>query len=131
MKNKYLYNQKNKQDLLKKLSNESFQRVTCSFYRYVSLNRLNELRDSLFLDWNKLNILGRVYLAKEGVNAQLSIPEQNLELFKVSLNTKRSFLNMHLKFAIQEGLSFLKLVIKIKEELFTRKKSTQSFTVFQ
>ena len=117
MKNKYLYNQKNKQDLLKDLSNESFQRVTCSFYRYIPLKKLKELRDILFLDWNKLNILGRVYLAKEGVNAQLSIPEQNLELFKVSLNINRSFLNMPLKFAIQEGLSFLKLVIKIKKEI--------------
>ena len=121
MKNKYLYNQKNKQDLLKNLSNESFQRVTCSFYRYIPLNKLKELRDILFLDWNKLNILGRVYLAKEGVNAQLSVPQQNLDLFKASLNANRSFLNMPLKFAIQDGLSFLKLIIKIKEEIVAYK----------
>ena len=88
MKKKYLYNQKNKEELIKILENEKFKRATVSFYKYVELNNLENLRDDLFISWNKLNILGRVYIAKEGINAQISIPEKNLSKFqsKLSLN---------------------------------------------
>ena len=56
MKNKYLYNQKNKNDLIKQINNEPFQRVTCSFYKYVSMDKLKGLRDELYLKWNALGI---------------------------------------------------------------------------
>ena len=52
MKNKYLYNQKNKEYLLEDLKKEPFKRVTLSFYKYIPLNALKELRDSLFSEWN-------------------------------------------------------------------------------
>ena len=121
MKNKYLYNQKNKDQLLEVIKNESFNRITCSFYKYTPLNNLEDLRNNLFLEWNKLKILGRIYLAKEGVNAQLSIPEHHFDLFVTSLNAFDPFKKISLKFAIQEGLSFLKLTIKIKDEIVAYK----------
>ena len=75
MKKKYLYNQKNKNELLKIIKNEDFKRNTISFYKYVKLDNLDILRDQLYLSWRKLNVLGRVYIAKEGINAQINIPE--------------------------------------------------------
>ena len=45
MKNKYLYNQKNKEQLLDDLKEEPFTRVTLSFYKYTPLANLKELRD--------------------------------------------------------------------------------------
>ena len=71
---KDLYNQKNKKDLLQKIRNEPFDRITLSFYKYTKLKNLDVLRDELYLKWKDLNILGRVYLAPEGINAQISIP---------------------------------------------------------
>ena len=66
MKNKYLYNQKNKSDLIQDINNESFKRITCSFYRYIEIkDDLQKIRNELFISWNKLNILGRIY-AEEG-----------------------------------------------------------------
>ena len=121
MKSKYLYNQKNKEHLLEDLKKEPFKRVTLSFYKYIPLNALKELRDSLFLEWNHMKILGRIYLSKEGINAQLSIPEENLDIFKVSMSSKKAFKKILLKYALQEGLSFLKLTIKIKDEIVAYK----------
>ncbi len=121
MKNKYLYNQKNKEQLLNDLENENFERTTCSFYKYVKLDNLNELRDELFLKWSELKILGRIYLSFEGINAQLSIPNNNINIFKNYLSNNIFFKNIPLKFAVQDGLSFLKLVIKIKDEIVAYK----------
>jgi len=121
MKNKDLYNQKNKEELLKNLKKEKFKRITLSFYKYIELNNLEEVRHNLFLEWNKLNILGRIYLSIEGINAQISVPEHNADLFKQSINNNLVFKNVLLKFAIQEGISFLKLTIKIKDEIVAYK----------
>ena len=127
MKNKYLYNQKNKEQLLQELEKESFKRVTLSFYKYVPLKNIEQLRDFLFLEWNKLKVLGRVYLSKEGINAQVSIPENNLNTFKSSINSKKSFKNAPLKYALQDGISFLKLTIKIKDEIVAYKISKSEY----
>ena len=77
-----LYNKQNKEQLLEIITKEGFQRVTCSFYKYVPLENLQELRDELYSQWQELKVLGRIYLAKEGINAQISLPEFNVEKFK-------------------------------------------------
>ena len=121
MKNKYLYNQKNKEQLLEDLKKESFKRITLSFYKYVALENLEELRHSLFLEWCKIKILGRIYLSTEGINAQLNVPEHNLDKFKASIKSKKPFKNIPFKYAVQDGISFLKLTIKIKDEIVSYK----------
>jgi len=127
MKNKYLYNQKNKSELIKEIQNEPFKRITCSFYRYVNINNLKKLRDELFISWNGMKILGRIYLAKEGVNAQISIPEDKFNIFKEDLNSRKYFKNIPFKFAFEEGISFLKLTIKIKSEIVAYKISSNDY----
>ena len=121
MKNKDLYNQKNKEQLLEELQKEEFKRITLSFYKYIPLENLEELRHNLFLEWNAIKILGRIYLSKEGINAQLSIPEYNIDKFRASINSQKAFKNIPFKYAVQEGISFLKLTIKIKDEIVAYK----------
>ena len=53
MKNKYLYNQKNKEELIEKINKEPFDRITCSFYKYVKLENVQQLRDDLYSKWRK------------------------------------------------------------------------------
>ena len=43
-----LYNKKNKEQLIEKLESETFSRTTLSFYKYVYLENLLELRDKLY-----------------------------------------------------------------------------------
>ncbi|MGY8763294.1 MAG: oxygen-dependent tRNA uridine(34) hydroxylase TrhO, partial [Fidelibacterota bacterium] len=73
--------------------------------------------DQLFIDWNKLNILGRIYVATEGINAQLSVPEQNWSQFRESMNSFPFLRNVLIKKAIQDGNSFYKLTVKVRKEL--------------
>ena len=117
-----LYNKKNKEQLIKQLKKENFDRLTLSFYRYVNINKnLNELRDHLYEKWSQINILGRIYIAKEGINAQISIPENKLTKFETDLNSYKEFKNMKLKFAVEEQISFYKLIIKVKNEIVAYK----------
>ena len=59
-----LKNKLNKEDCLKNLAAEDFERVTLSFYRYVDVQHPRAFRDELFRQWNELGIFGRVYLSK-------------------------------------------------------------------
>ena len=74
---KNMFNKLSKEQGLKLLEQEGFERKTISFYRYVIIDSPYELRDELYESWKELGVLGRIYLAHEGVNAQLSIPESN------------------------------------------------------
>lgn len=112
-----LYNKKDKATLLRELAQENFVRKTLSFYRYVKLDDLKALRDALFLEWRELNVLGRVYVAHEGINAQISLPEHNLELFREKLDQRPQFKDVPFKMAVEEGASFFKLIVKIKHEI--------------
>ena len=114
---KDLYNQKNKAELINDLKKESFKRTTLSFYQYTKINNLEDLRDSLFLEWKNLEVLGRVYIASEGINAQISIPNHNIDLFNKNIENHHFLKNINFKKAVIEGLSFIKLVIKIKNEI--------------
>ena len=109
MSDRKLYNIYGKKQLNEKLRDETFKRITCSFYNYFNISEPESLRDPLYDEFEKNNILGRVYIAKEGINAQISIPENDWDSF-IALIRKYPFMkNVHIKKAIQEGLSFLKL----------------------
>ena len=117
MKKETLYNKKNRLDLENELKNEIFSRVTCSFYRYVFIENPELLRDELYREWSTLQILGRIYIASEGINAQLSCPENNWNLFVDTIRSRDFLNNIPIKKAIQDGASFYKLTIKVKEEI--------------
>ena len=116
-----LYNKKNKEQLIKQLKKETFNRLTISFYRYVNINNLDQFRDTLYEKWSQINILGRIYIAEEGINAQISIPENKLNKFKEDLNSYKEFKSMELKFAVEDKISFYKLIIKVKNEIVAYK----------
>lgn len=126
---KTLYNKKDKATLLRDLENENFKRVTLSFYRYVELNDPRALRDELYAEWSQLGVLGRVYLAAEGVNAQISVPEHNVDAFKDSVYARPAFKDIAFKFAVEEGLSFLKLAIKVRHEIVSYQIPTDEYNM--
>ena len=75
------------------------------------------LRDELYREWSTLQIFGRIYIASEGINAQLSCPENNWNLFVDTIRSRDFLNNIPIKKAIQDGASFYKLTIKVKEEI--------------
>lgn len=125
-----LYNTLDRETLHKKVENEPFSRITLSFYRYVRLDDLAILRNRMFADWEKLGILGRIYLAQEGVNAQISIPEPSFQAFKDWMQAFEPFRNMDLKIAVEDNrFSFVKLKVKVRTKIVADGLDDHSFDV--
>lgn len=114
----FLYNRVNKKELRKKVAAETFRRITLSFYRYVHIDNPEKLRNELFAYWQNLDALGRIYIAREGINAQMSVPEHNLEDFIGNLNQNPLLTNVPIKQAIQDSSnSFFALTIKVRKKI--------------
>ena len=114
---KQLYNKKGRNELKNQLEVEDFLRLTISFYRYTKISNPIKLREQLYLNLSSLNILGRIYIAEEGINAQISVPEMNEQDFIKYLSSIPLLKNIMLKRAIEEGASFYKLQVKVKKEI--------------
>ncbi|MFI5150385.1 MAG: rhodanese-related sulfurtransferase [Bacteroidia bacterium] len=113
-----LYNKVNREELKKRLQEESIKRITLSFYRYVIIEDPQLLRDTLFRQWQELNIMGRIYVAREGINAQMSVPEANWEQFMTLLYADNRFKDVPLKIAVEDdGKSFYRLTIKVRPKI--------------
>ncbi len=113
-----LYNRINKEELKKRLMEETFRRKTISFYKYHYLDNPQEFRDNLFRDWFALDCFGRIYVAREGINAQMSVPEHHFEAFLKTLDNYEILKGIPVKYAIEDdGKSFYKLTIKVRPKL--------------
>jgi len=113
-----LYNKVNKQELKKRLLTEPFKRTTLSFYKYVIIEDPKLLRDDLFRQWQNQQIFGRIYIAREGINAQMSVPEQHWDQFLDQLYSDPRFANVPLKIAVEDdGKSFYKLAVKVRTKI--------------
>ena len=125
-----LQNRVNKKELKKRIQEETRKRITVSFYRYVLIDQPKEVRDQLFVQWNKLQVLGRIYIAQEGINAQLSVPEDNWEIFKYNLDNHPLLTSMPLKIAVEDdGKSFYKLTLKVRPKIVADGLDENSFDV--
>jgi len=112
---KWLCNRLSKEEAFEKLAQEDFERKTISFYRYTKIENPSELRDELFAEWMDLGCLGRIYIAEEGINAQMNVPVPQWEEFITKLYDRPSFKNVPFKIAVENPTdSFWKLSIKVK-----------------
>lgn len=115
---KELRNRIDKTILKQRLKEEKIERKTISFYRYVSIANPQLLRDQLFETWSDLNCFGRVYIAHEGINAQMSVPAASWDAFVNNLYNINYFKDVEFKHAVDgNGKSFYKLIIKVKEKI--------------
>lgn len=113
-----LQNRVNKKELKKRIKQDDAKRITVSFYRYVIIEDPKVLRDTLFVSWTNLKILGRIYIAPEGINAQMCVPQENWEEFKNVLYRDERFNGVPFKTAIEDdGKSFYKLTIKVRPKI--------------
>ena len=113
-----------------KLIDQAGQRLTLSFYAYAKIENPTLFRNDLFLKWNKLDALGRIYVAKEGINAQMSVPAENLEAFKETLETYDFMKGIRLNIAVEhDDHSFLKLTIKVRHKIVADGLNDDTFDV--
>lgn len=114
----HLRNHISKEEAFKKLAEEKFSRRVISFYRYVILKEPMTLRNELYAEWQKLGVLGRIYLATEGINAQLSVPEPNFAQFQELLYARPEFKDVPFKIGVeQKDDAFWKLTVKVRKQI--------------
>jgi UPF0176 protein len=105
-------------------------RLTLSFYAYAKIENPQQFRDDLFRAWNALDALGRIYVAHEGINAQMSIPAENMEAFKETLEAYDFMKGIRLNVAVeQDDHSFLKLTIKVRHKIVADGLNDDTFDV--
>lgn len=125
-----LYNSlsaKEREELITKAGKD---RLTISFYTYAKIGNPQIFRNHLFLAWDELHVLGRIYVAQEGINAQLSLPADNFNAFKAHLDSITFLENVRLNIALeQDNYSFLKLKIKVRHKILADGLNDETFDV--
>ncbi len=113
-----LHNRVNKDVLKEKLQNSTEKRITLSFYKYVRLEDPAAYRDELYADFHKLGVFGRIYVAEEGINAQISVPNANFDAFEKYVDSSPELSGERLNIAIDDnGKSFFKLKIQVRSKI--------------
>ena len=107
-----------REELKRRMDADERPYTTVSFYRYYQIENPSDFRDQLFLDWQQFEVVGRVYVANEGINAQIAMPSINFEGFKEALYSIDFLNHIRLNAAIDERQkSFIKLDIKVRSKI--------------
>ena len=113
-----LHNRVSQKELKERLYQETLPRKTVSFYKYFHINDPQHFRDNLYRDLSALNVFGRIYVAHEGINAQVSIPENNFTAFSNYMTIHEGLSGTRLNIAVDDdGKSFWVLKIKVRDKI--------------
>ncbi|HCG3670221.1 TPA: hypothetical protein NJV62_003448, partial [Salmonella enterica subsp. enterica serovar Typhi str. AG3] len=114
-----LHNRISNDELKAKMLAESEPRTTISFYKYFTIASPQQTRDALYQVFTALDVFGRVYLAHEGINAQISVPQSKVETFRQQLYTFDPALDgVRLNIALEDdGKSFWVLRMKVRDRI--------------
>jgi UPF0176 protein len=125
-----LYNTLSAAERTVMIDNAGKQRLTLSFYAYAQIKNPTQFRNELFLAWNPLGVLGRIYVANEGINAQLSLPADHFYAFKDTIEAYGFMKGIRLNIAVeQDDHSFLKLTIKVRDKIVADGLEDETFDV--
>lgn len=113
-----LHNRISRKELKERIQNDPTPRTTISFYCYFKIEEPKSFRDELYKQFIALGVLGRIYLAHEGINAQISVPTDNVEKFKQQLYSVKELDGLRLNIAVDDdGKSFYVLDIKVRNKI--------------
>jgi UPF0176 protein len=114
----FLHNRVSQKELKAQLLQDKEARTTLSFYRYFTIKDPPLFRDFLYAHLQQLSVLGRIYVAHEGINAQVSVPAAKHEVLKKFLNSVEGLADLRLNVAMEDdGKSFWVLKIKVREKI--------------
>jgi len=127
-----LWNKLNKEELEEQLRDIGHEFMTISFYQYAQIANPHLFRDHLFLMWSKLDVVGRTYIASEGINSQIAVPTKNISQFREELYQIDFLKGIRLNFAVDESeaeFAFLKLKIKVRDKILADGLNDKTFDV--
>lgn len=113
-----LHNRISRKELKERILNDPTPRTTISFYCYFKIEEPPVFRDQLYKQLKELGVLGRIYLAGEGINAQISVPTENFEAFRSYLYSIEPLNGLRLNIAVDDdGKSFYVLDVKVRNRI--------------
>ena len=114
-----LHNRVNNEELKQIMLAETEPRTTVSFYKYFHIADPTAYRNQLYLTFTALKVFGRIYVAHEGINGQVSVPAGNYEAFKEALYQSAPELNgIRMNIALEDdGKSFWALRLKVRPKI--------------
>jgi UPF0176 protein len=113
-----LYNKLSAKERAQLIEEAGEERLTLSFYQYHKIGNPELFRNHLFVAWDEMEALGRIYVANEGINAQMSVPAKKFTTFKAFLDGINFLENVRLNIAReQDDKSFLKLKVKVRNKI--------------
>jgi UPF0176 protein len=113
-----LHNRVSQAELKARLYQETEARITLSFYHYFFIEDPQQFRDMLYKKFDIIKVFGRIYVAPEGINAQVSVPASLFETFKNELSSIPDLQNLRLNIAVDnDGKSFWVLKIKVRSKI--------------
>ncbi len=113
-----LHNRISRKELKARIQSDPTPRTTISFYCYFPIEDPKSFRNTLYKEFSELGVLGRIYLAHEGINAQVSIPAEKMEQFREFLYSIKPLDGLRLNVAVDDdGKSFYVLDIKVREKI--------------
>ncbi|HKK75286.1 MAG TPA: rhodanese-related sulfurtransferase [Saprospiraceae bacterium] len=127
---KKLFNRISNDELKERMLNSDEKRVTLSFYQYHQIEDPHAFRNEFYLGLSEHGVFGRIYVAAEGVNGQISVAKENFEAFKAYLYSISWLNGVRLNIAIDDdGKSFYKLKIKVRDKIVADGLDDDSFDV--
>lgn len=111
---------------------QNIKLVTVSFYQYAKIANPSVFRDHLYVALDKLGVLGRIYVAQEGINGQVAVPSEHISAFRDAMNEIAFLKDIRLNIAVDETeaeFSFLKLKIKVRSKILADGLSDENFDV--
>ncbi len=125
-----LYNTLSAEERAQLIDEAGKERLTLSFYAYAKIENPKKFRDELFVAWNALDALGRIYVAQEGINAQMSVPADQFEALRETLEVYEFLQGIRLNAAVEhDDHSFLKLTIKVRDKIVADGLNDETFDV--
>ncbi len=127
-----LHNRINGEELKNRIREDNTPRVVLSFYKYYHLNNPHIFRDHLYLLLEPLGVLGRIYVSYEGINAQISVPENHYSSFREVIQDITFLKEIRLNEAVQHAPeSFFKLAVKVRNKIVADGLNDDTFDVTQ
>lgn len=125
-----LHNHINKDELKARMLADPEPRTTLSFYQYAKISNPEFFRNHLYLQLSEVGVFGRIYVASEGINGQISIPSKNMDALQDRFDQIDFLKGIRLNIAVEDdGRSFYVLKIKVKEKIVADGLEDESFDV--
>ncbi len=113
-----LHNRVSRKELKELAAKDTRSRQTISFYCYFPIADPKVFRDDWYKGLKMLDVMGRIYVANEGINAQINCPVENTEKLRSFIYQEPAMNHLRLNLAVDENRnSFYVLDIKVRKNI--------------